>query len=214
MVKLNGKWGFIDHAGEEAIPPQYDKVFSFEGGQAQVTLGGREFFIEKAGAGVAAADGADAGSERFLQQLKELVRELESFWLDPDLADKLVHMGEADENGLVNCLYDLTRSLDGFELELILAHDETSGIPVYGTIYGRVQADFQADKPALFQKTKSAIMPLSEEGYTIDDELSNPAMFEGVNGLAHAVIAWNDNTQVVVSLMATGDLGFYLKINY
>lgn len=51
VVAKNAKWGFIDRAGNEAIPLKYDYVWAFRSNQdyAQVQLNGETFFIDKIG---------------------------------------------------------------------------------------------------------------------------------------------------------------------
>jgi hypothetical protein len=49
VVKLNGKWGFIDTAGKEVIPLKYDVAGWFCEGLAMVILNGKYGFIDKTG---------------------------------------------------------------------------------------------------------------------------------------------------------------------
>ena len=52
-VKLDGKWGFVDHQGYVIIPPKYDYVELFCGGLAKVLLGdfvgGKWGFVDQQG---------------------------------------------------------------------------------------------------------------------------------------------------------------------
>ena len=48
-VKRNGKWGFIDTAGNEIIPCIYDKAYNFSKGRARVERNGKYGFIDTAG---------------------------------------------------------------------------------------------------------------------------------------------------------------------
>lgn len=52
-VMSDGKWGFIDNSGKEVVPLKYDSVGSFitnsYGTFANVTLNGKEFFIDENG---------------------------------------------------------------------------------------------------------------------------------------------------------------------
>ena len=50
MVRLHGKWGVIDHAGQLVVPFEYDKLDGFE--DAAITLGtraGRELGVDRHG---------------------------------------------------------------------------------------------------------------------------------------------------------------------
>ncbi len=49
IVKLNGKYGFIDKTGKEVIPLKYDNADSFREGLAWVELNGKYSFIDKTG---------------------------------------------------------------------------------------------------------------------------------------------------------------------
>ena len=49
LVRLNGKWGFIDTTGKEVIPLKYDWAYDFFEGLAQVKLNGKWGFIDKTG---------------------------------------------------------------------------------------------------------------------------------------------------------------------
>ena len=40
-VKRNGKWGFVNKQGKEAVPCKYDYVGSFSDGFAKVKLNGK-----------------------------------------------------------------------------------------------------------------------------------------------------------------------------
>lgn len=60
-AKQNGKWGFVDEAGAEVIPYQYDEVYSFSEGLAAVKIGGKWGFINKAGAEVISCQYDDGG---------------------------------------------------------------------------------------------------------------------------------------------------------
>lgn len=46
-VLLNGKYGFIDSTGHEAIPPMYDQVMWFKDGIARVELNGKWGWVDK-----------------------------------------------------------------------------------------------------------------------------------------------------------------------
>ncbi len=48
-VKLNGKWGFLDSSGTEAIPPLYDSVGVFSEGIVHAALDGKYGFIDRTG---------------------------------------------------------------------------------------------------------------------------------------------------------------------
>ena len=49
-TEYNGKWGFIDQAGEEVIPFIYDDARYFnKDGKAKVKLNGETFFIDVKG---------------------------------------------------------------------------------------------------------------------------------------------------------------------
>jgi hypothetical protein len=48
-VKVNGKWGYIDTKGNEAVPCKYDDVKEFSEGLAVVTLGDKWMFVDKTG---------------------------------------------------------------------------------------------------------------------------------------------------------------------
>ena len=49
VVKLNGKYGFIDKSGKEVVPPKYENGGSFSEGLAVVELNGKWGFIDKSG---------------------------------------------------------------------------------------------------------------------------------------------------------------------
>ena len=49
LVKLKGKWGFINTEGKEVIPLKYDWAMSFENGKAKVELNGEYFYINTKG---------------------------------------------------------------------------------------------------------------------------------------------------------------------
>ena len=49
MVKLNGKWGFVDKSGKVVVPLKYDFPDDFSEGLATVTLKGKWGFIDKSG---------------------------------------------------------------------------------------------------------------------------------------------------------------------
>ena len=44
-----GKWGFVNKAGKEVIPAQYERAGNFSKGRAKVVLKGKEFYIDKTG---------------------------------------------------------------------------------------------------------------------------------------------------------------------
>ena len=48
-VRLNGKWGFIDHQGNEVITPKYDSVRDFSDGFAAVKRNHMWGFVDKTG---------------------------------------------------------------------------------------------------------------------------------------------------------------------
>ncbi len=50
-VRLGGKWGFVDKAGQEVVPCRYDEVRDFEygGPMAAVQLGGKWGFVDEEG---------------------------------------------------------------------------------------------------------------------------------------------------------------------
>jgi hypothetical protein len=45
----NGKWGFVDRYFQFVIPPQFDLVFEFSEGRAEVAIGHKSGFIDKSG---------------------------------------------------------------------------------------------------------------------------------------------------------------------
>jgi hypothetical protein len=49
VVKLKGKYGFIDETGKVAIPLIYDDADGFLYGNAEVTLNGKEIKIDVTG---------------------------------------------------------------------------------------------------------------------------------------------------------------------
>jgi hypothetical protein len=49
VVKVNGKYGFIDHSGKMVIPPAYDKALAFSDGLSVVYVGMQCGFIDTAG---------------------------------------------------------------------------------------------------------------------------------------------------------------------
>lgn len=49
MVRKNGKWGWVDHAGFERIPCQYDAAMPFIGGAAWVYRFGIQYYIDESG---------------------------------------------------------------------------------------------------------------------------------------------------------------------
>ena len=49
LVKLNGKWGYVDKSGKEVIPCRYDYTTSFDDGFAKVCLNGNWNYIDKHG---------------------------------------------------------------------------------------------------------------------------------------------------------------------
>ena len=49
MVKLNGKYGFIDKQGKEICEPKYDYVDDFNNGFAYIRLNGKYGFINEQG---------------------------------------------------------------------------------------------------------------------------------------------------------------------
>ena len=49
VVKLKGKWGFIDKSGKVVVPLKYDNVWAFHEGLAGVKLKGKWGFIDKSG---------------------------------------------------------------------------------------------------------------------------------------------------------------------
>lgn len=48
-VKQNGKYGFINEAGEEVVPLKYDNALFFQEGLAQIKLGDKWGFVDKEG---------------------------------------------------------------------------------------------------------------------------------------------------------------------
>ena len=44
-----GRWGLIDAAGREVVPPRYDEVEGFDGATVTVTLDGKRFVIDRDG---------------------------------------------------------------------------------------------------------------------------------------------------------------------
>lgn len=52
VVKLNGKWGCIDIAGETVIPYRFESVYSFSEGLAAVRINGKWGYINKGGESV------------------------------------------------------------------------------------------------------------------------------------------------------------------
>ncbi len=49
VVKVNGKYGFIDHSGKIVIPPTYDHALDFQGGLSMVSVGEKCGFIDLTG---------------------------------------------------------------------------------------------------------------------------------------------------------------------
>ena len=49
VVRLNGKWGYIDKTGKEIIPLKYDSAESFSKGLARVRLNGKWGYVDKTG---------------------------------------------------------------------------------------------------------------------------------------------------------------------
>lgn len=49
VIKLNGKFGYIDMTGSEVIPLKFEKAENFNNGKAKVMLDGREIFIDQTG---------------------------------------------------------------------------------------------------------------------------------------------------------------------
>jgi hypothetical protein len=45
-VKLHGKWGYLDHKGDVAIPVIYDHAGNFKDGRAEVQMDGEQFYID------------------------------------------------------------------------------------------------------------------------------------------------------------------------
>ena len=48
-VKKNGKWGYIDHAGNVVIPYQFEEAFDFDNGFAVVKMKGKQGVINRTG---------------------------------------------------------------------------------------------------------------------------------------------------------------------
>jgi hypothetical protein len=48
-VRLHGKSGYIDANGKTVIPFRYDDAYGFKDGKARVTLGRRDFYIDRRG---------------------------------------------------------------------------------------------------------------------------------------------------------------------
>ncbi|NLJ73159.1 MAG: hypothetical protein GX333_09130 [Syntrophomonadaceae bacterium] len=65
VVRLNGKYGYIDKTGKEVIPLKYNLVYSFSEGLALVRLNGKYGYIDKTGKEVIPLkyDSADSFSE-------------------------------------------------------------------------------------------------------------------------------------------------------
>ena len=49
LIRLNGKYGFIDKSGTEVIPCKYDEAYSFYKGRAEVKLNGKQGYVNKSG---------------------------------------------------------------------------------------------------------------------------------------------------------------------
>ena len=49
LVKLNGKWGYVDKSSKEVIPCKYDDACHFNNGLAKVKLNGKWGYINKKG---------------------------------------------------------------------------------------------------------------------------------------------------------------------
>ena len=49
LVKLNGKWGYVDKSCKEVIPCKYDDACHFNNGLAKVKLNGKWGYINKKG---------------------------------------------------------------------------------------------------------------------------------------------------------------------
>lgn len=49
IVKVDGKYGYVDRAGTLVIPARYDKPHRFDGGAAQVHLDGKHLWIDRNG---------------------------------------------------------------------------------------------------------------------------------------------------------------------
>lgn len=45
----NGKYGFVNRYGDEVIPLIYDEAEDFDNGEAQVSINGEWFYIDKNG---------------------------------------------------------------------------------------------------------------------------------------------------------------------
>ena len=45
-VKLYGKWGYLNHKGDVAIPIMYDYARNFKDGKAEVHMGNERFYID------------------------------------------------------------------------------------------------------------------------------------------------------------------------
>ena len=48
-VRMNGKYGFIDHAGKLKLQPQFDNAGEFKDGRAPVQMGSAWGYIDKTG---------------------------------------------------------------------------------------------------------------------------------------------------------------------
>ena len=76
MVKLNGKYGFIDKEGKEIIPLKYDEVREFREGLATVELNKKWGFVDKEGKEVISLK-YDCVYQNFIEGLAIVIQKIE-----------------------------------------------------------------------------------------------------------------------------------------
>ncbi|GAC1428811.1 MAG: hypothetical protein NVSMB6_28450 [Burkholderiaceae bacterium] len=48
-VRIDGKWGYIDHTGKVVIQPKFELASAFFNGMASIMMGGKYGYIDKTG---------------------------------------------------------------------------------------------------------------------------------------------------------------------
>ena len=148
LVKLNGKYGFIDKSGTEVIPCKYDEADSFREGLAKVVLKGKYGFVDKTGTEVIPCkyDAAESFSEGIAKaKLKgnDGYITQTGIWYDnadKNLSDNLRRVllndkwGFVDKTGtlVIPCKYDSADSFSG-GVAMVLLNDKWGFVDKTGT---------------------------------------------------------------------------------
>jgi hypothetical protein len=201
-VRHKGKWGYIDHAGREVVPTMYESAGDFRGGQAHVTLDGKELYVDPEGKPIAAPQVTTFEADG----LREVVSEGKRTWLDRK--GKQVVAARYDQNLNEVCPdWSLNEGLRGVTLgekhgfidragvEVFPVRYDCTGLPADGMVAlwqgaraaffevsGRQVTPFKYWKAASFEDGFARVsLPVDGEGRSVSGyvDKSGTEFFEG-----------------------------------